>query len=144
MGSASAASVCSPKRPMLQSCNSQHAAPPTSAATTQQQPMHRRHTLPCSGYSAHMKAASHPCSPAVTSPVQQNKQAAPVQQSPGQMPSREPTSCLGRGCSGAGRDSGAPDMRYCLSSPEPAVGAGMWEEQTTRCARSTMSCQSLT
>ena len=26
-----------------------------------------------------------------------------------------------------------PAMRYCLSSSEPAHGAGIWEEQTTRC-----------
>ena len=33
-----------------------------------------------------------------------------------------------------GSESRGARVRYCLSSPEPAVGAGIWEEQTTRCS----------
>lgn len=33
---------------------------------------------------------------------------------------------------GSGSDSRVAGVRYCLSSSEPAVGAGIWEQQTTR------------
>lgn len=34
----------------------------------------------------------------------------------------------------SGSESRGAGVRYCLSSSEPAVGAGIWEEQTTRYA----------
>ena len=39
------------------------------------------------------------------------------------------------GDTGADLHSKVGPVRYCLSSSEPAVGAGIWEEQTTRCVQ---------
>ncbi|KAL0055424.1 hypothetical protein WJX82_000300 [Trebouxia sp. C0006] len=58
------------------------------------------------------------------------QQPAPVHQSNGVRISEQAE--LGRGHTDAGLASRGPDMRFCLSSPQPAVGAGLWEEQTTR------------
>ncbi len=60
------------------------------------------------------------------------QQPAPVHQSNGVRISEQAE--LGRGHTDAGLASRGPDMRYCLSSSQPAVGAGLWEEQTTRYA----------
>lgn len=47
----------------------------------------------------------------------------------------QPGCSMMQACSGVGHVAGGrwqPSVQYCLSSAEPAVGAGIWEEQATR------------
>ncbi len=77
--------------------------------------------------------APEACLPSDKQPLQPAmQQPAPVHQSNGVRISEQAE--LGRGHTDAGLASRGPDMRFCLSSPQPAVGAGLWEEQTTRYA----------
>lgn len=104
---------------------SQPAAVSQSAARDQIAGSNNRHVMPCSGYS---------------SPKQLPLASRGV---PAQPLFFAPQGCTPlRGGSGTGverglrlgndPDSRAAGVRYCLSSSEPAVGAGIWEEQTTR------------
>lgn len=112
----------------------QHAASPSHspAVNFQQQPNKKQDMLPGSGHSPHVMPPPEACLPSDTRPLQPMQQPAPVHQSNGVRVSQQAE--LGRSHADAGSISRGPDMRYCLSSSQPAVGAGLWEEQTTRYA----------
>ena len=87
----------------------------------------KRHVMPCSGHTP-------------PSPLADASQGAPTQPvqplfstQSGCARSMGPEGGLDRGVRpGSGSGSRGLGVRYCLSSSEPAVGAGIWEEQTTR------------
>ena len=121
-----------PTRVTAQGRTRQCAASPSPAVSFQQQPNKKQDMLPGSGHSQNVMPAPEACLPSDTRPLQPMQQLAPVHQSNGVRVS-EPAE-LGRSHADAGLSGRGPDMRYCLSSSQPAVGAGLWEEQTTRCA----------
>ncbi len=121
-----------PTRVTAQGRIRQHAASPSPAVNFQQQPNKKQDMLPGSGHSPNVMPAPEACLPSEKRPLQPMQQPAPVHQSDGVRISEQAE--LGRGHANAGLGSRGPDMRYCLSSSRPAVGAGLWEEQTTRYA----------
>ena len=95
---------------------------------------HERHVMPCSI-----------CSPSAAAQLQQAKTGIPAQLVQPLFPATQGREhlCKGKGQDGEqalgfgvgrGSEGRVASVRYCLSSSEPAVGAGIWEEQTTRCA----------
>ena len=87
----------------------------------------KRHVMPCSGHTPPSPLADA-SQGASTQPVQP---LFPTQS--GCARSMGPEGGLDRGVRpGSGSGSRWLGVRYCLSSSEPAVGAGIWEEQTTR------------
>ena len=112
----------------------QHATSPSPAVSFQQQPNKKQDVLPSSGRSPHVMSAPEACLPSGKRPLQPMQQPGPgpLHQSNGVRISKQAE--LGRVHADAGSTSRGPDMRYCLSSSQPAVGAGLWEEQTTRYA----------
>lgn len=84
----------------------------------------KRHVMPCSGHTSPAQASQG----VPTQPVQPLF-SAPQGCTLGVGQERE----VDRGVRlGSGSDSRVAGVRYCLSSSQPAVGAGIWEEQTTR------------
>lgn len=121
-----------PTRGTAQGRTRQHAASPSPAVNFQQQPNKKQDMLPGSGHSPHVMPAPEACLPSHNRPLQPMQQPAPVHQGNGVRISEQAE--LGRGHGDAGMASRGPHMGYCLSSAQPAVGAGLWEEQTTRYA----------
>ncbi|KAL0028514.1 hypothetical protein WJX77_011256 [Trebouxia sp. C0004] len=126
----SPAAPASLTRLTAQGTTRQHAASPSPAANFQQQPNKKQDTLPGSGHSPHVMPALEACLPSDKQLVQAMQHSGPPHQSNARRISQQDE--LGRGHGDAGMASRGPDMRYCLSSSQPAVGAGLWEEQTTR------------
>ena len=121
-----------PTRVTAQGRTRQHAASPNPPVDFQQQPNKKQDMMPGSGHSRIVMPAPEACLPSDKRPLQPVQQPAPVHQSNGVRISEQAE--LGRGPADAALASRGPDMRYCLSSSQPAVGAGLWEEQTTRYA----------
>lgn len=123
-GKGKLAATAFPSNAMAQA-TSQPAAVSQSAARDQTASSNNRHIMPCSGYSspAQVPLATRglPTQPLFSAPV-------------GCMPLRVGSETgVEKGLRlGGDSDSRAAGVRYCLSSSEPAVGAGIWEEQTTR------------
>lgn len=113
-----------PSNAMAQA-TSQLAAVSQSGARDQIAGSSNRHVRPCSGYSP----------PAQLSLDSRGVPAQPLFSGPqGCAPLRGGSETgFEKGLRlGSDSDSRAAGVRYCLSSSEPAVGAGIWEEQTTR------------
>ena len=137
IATAAAAASSHPAKPLRQISGGQQSA----GAITQPQASNRRHVMPCSGHSTGLLLSPHTCSASHEAKcVQPLQPPAPAQQGLAQQPCKRSSGQQG-GSGGTGEGGAAmagrlPDMRYCLSSSEPAVGAGIWEEQTTRSAPS--------
>lgn len=123
-GKGKLAATAFPSNGMAQA-TSQLAGVSQSAARDQIVGSNNRHVMPCSGYSQ----------PARLPLDHRGVPAQPLFSAPqGRTPLRGGTETgVDKGL-GSDSDSRAAGVRYCLSSSEPAVGAGIWEEQTTRYA----------
>ena len=117
-----------------------HGAQPQQAL-----PAFRRHVLPCQSRPTADAIASKPHSKQPRSPEKRWEQHPPPQAKQQRFMQKE--SLAGKAvqqlgaeqlpvCSTSGAGVGVrwqpPSVRYRLSSPEPALGAGVWEEQATR------------
>ncbi|DBA67288.1 TPA: hypothetical protein ACH3X2_001593 [Trebouxia sp. C0005] len=126
-------SPAAPSRPIrvtAQGRTRQHAAIPSPAIDFQQPPNKKQTMLPDSGHSPHAVPASEACLPSERKPLQSMQQPPPAHQSNGVRITEQAELDTSHADAGMARRS--PDMRYCLSSSQPALGAGLWEEQTTR------------
>ena len=123
-GKGRVAATAFPSNAMAQATG-QPAADCQSVARDQVTGSNKRHVMPCSGHSPSRQ-------------LPQARQGVPTQplfSAPqGSTPLRGgPEVVVDKGLRvDSGSDSRVAGVRYCLSSSEPAVGAGIWEEQTTR------------
>lgn len=120
------AATAFPSTAMAQA-TSQRAAGCQSGVRDQVTGSNIRHIMPCSGHSpsGQLPQASQgvPTQPLFSAPQGCN----PLRGGPEAVVDKGLRVHSGSESRGAG-------VRYCLSSSEPAVGAGIWEEQTTRYA----------
>lgn len=121
------------------------AAGHTTQPKQQLSPAFQRHVMPCTAKPVAQASTAHPQQTRRSgSPARQWQQEAPLPQT--QQHSSKKTAVLDSvlhqpGCeldqrcnAEDGLDGGRwqPSVRYCLTSAEPAMGAGVWEEQATR------------
>ena len=120
------AATAFPSNAMAQA-TSQPAAGCQSVVKDEVNGRHKRHVMPCSGHSPSGQQPQAiqgvPTQPLFSGPQGCN----PLRGGPEAVVDKELRI-------GSGSDSRVAGVRYCLSSSEPAVGAGIWEEQTTRYA----------
>ena len=118
------AATAFPSNAMAQA-TSQPAAGGQSVVRDQVTGSHKRHVMPCSGHSpsGQLPQASQRVLPQPLFSASQG--CNPLRGGPEAVVDKELRI-------GSGSDSRVAGVRYCLSSSEPAVGAGIWEEQTTR------------
>ena len=127
--------AASPLSKVMPQPNGQPASTAQAAVRGQMLTVHDRHVMPCSSRSP---------PPAAAQP-QQAKTGIPAQLVQPLFPATQGREHLCKGTGqgaeqglgfgfGRGSDSRVASVRYSLSSSKPAVGAGIWEEQTTRFA----------